>query len=389
MTPESTRTPGPDGSRYDVMRPGAGRKPADGVLGVDAAFDRVPAQDDVLLPQRQRLARRHEQLLAHEIDAGHELGDGVLDLDARVHLHEVVRAVLREQALDRPGGAVARSPRGVDRDLPDPRSQLRRDGGRRRLLDELLVATLDRAVALAEVDDVAVRVGEHLHLDVPRVLEVPLDVDRRVGEVRLPLAPGRRERRLRLVGRGDHLHPLAAAAGRRLHEQRVAELLPERDDLLCRVDRIGRAGDDRHACRLHAGARGGLVSHQLDRLGRRADPDGARLLDRAGERGVLGQEAISRMDGLGARPADGLDQLLDVEVALGRRAPAERVRLVRPGHVQRRPVGVGVHRDRPHAELAQSPEDADCDLPSIGDHDLGEHATYSPRRMSVQAEVVR
>ena len=27
-TPESTRTPGPAGSRYDVMRPGAGRNPA-------------------------------------------------------------------------------------------------------------------------------------------------------------------------------------------------------------------------------------------------------------------------------------------------------------------------------------------------------------------------
>ena len=69
----------------------------------------------------------------------------------------------------------------------DPLAQLGVDGGRGRLLDELLVAALDRAVALAEVDHVAVRVGEHLHLDVPRVLEVPLDVDGRVGEVRLPL----------------------------------------------------------------------------------------------------------------------------------------------------------------------------------------------------------
>ena len=53
------------------------------------------------------------------------------------------------------------------------------------------MAPLDRAVALAEVDDVAVRVGEHLHLDVARILEVALDVDVRVGEVRLPLAAAR------------------------------------------------------------------------------------------------------------------------------------------------------------------------------------------------------
>jgi hypothetical protein len=60
--------------------------------------------------------------------------------------------------------------------------------GRGRLLDDLLVAALDGAVALAEVDDVAVAVGEDLHLDVARVGQVALEVDRRVGEELLPLA---------------------------------------------------------------------------------------------------------------------------------------------------------------------------------------------------------
>ena len=94
------------------------------------------------------------------------------------------------------------------------------------------MATLDRAVALAEVDDVAVRIGEHLHLDVPRVLEVALDVDRRVGEVRLALPAGRLERALDLVGRANDLEALAAAARRRLDRERPAELVAERDDLL-------------------------------------------------------------------------------------------------------------------------------------------------------------
>ena len=86
-----------------------------------------------------------------------------------------------------PGRAVAGGARGVDGDLADPRAQRRVDGRRRRLLDELLVATLDRAVALAEEEHGAVRVGEDLRLDVARVLEVPLDVDGVVGEV--PAAP--------------------------------------------------------------------------------------------------------------------------------------------------------------------------------------------------------
>ena len=99
------------------------------------------------------------------------------------------------EPLDRPRRAVAGRPRRVDRDRPDTRAKLLVDRRRRRLLDQLLVPPLDRAVALAEVDDVAVRVGEHLHLDVSRILEVALDVDRRVGEVGLPLALGRLEAR--------------------------------------------------------------------------------------------------------------------------------------------------------------------------------------------------
>ena len=41
---------------------------------------------------------------------------------------------------------------------------------------------LERAVALEEVDDVAVLVAEHLHLDVPRLVEVLLDEDAAVLE---------------------------------------------------------------------------------------------------------------------------------------------------------------------------------------------------------------
>src|SRR4029079_7018939 len=96
---------------------------------------------------------------------GGHLGHAVLDLDARVHLEEEVLAVLGEQALDRPGPDVADRASGLDADLPDPLAQRLVDGRRGRLLDELLVAPLDRAVALAEVDRGPAAIGEHLDLD--------------------------------------------------------------------------------------------------------------------------------------------------------------------------------------------------------------------------------
>ena len=56
-----------------------------------------------------------------------------------------------------------------------------RERGSRCLLDELLVAALDRAVAIAQVHD-ALAVPEHLHLDVPPAAHEALEVDARIAE---------------------------------------------------------------------------------------------------------------------------------------------------------------------------------------------------------------
>ena len=100
------------------------------------------------------------------------------------------------------------------------------------LLDELLVTALDRAVTFAQVNDVAVRVREDLDFNVPRVFEVALDVDVRVGEVRLALAACGLVRAVGLARAGYDLEPLAAAAGRSLDRDRPAELLAEAADVL-------------------------------------------------------------------------------------------------------------------------------------------------------------
>ena len=192
------------------------------------------------------------------------------------------------------------------------------------------MAALDRAVALAEVDDVAVRVGEHLHLDVPRILEVALDVDAAVREVLLALALRRLERPLGLARLGDELHALAAAARGRLDDQRIADLLAERAAPPRRVSTgsvvPGMIGTPASP---HRRPRPRLRAHQLDRLARRADPDEPGVLDRPREAGVLGEEAVAGMDRLGARALRGLDDALADEVALRGRAGADQERLVR------------------------------------------------------------
>src|SRR6185436_6459709 len=60
------------------------------ILGVDAALDGVAAgREGALRIDREPLALRNSQLPVHEIDAGDNLRDRMLDLKARVHLQEV------------------------------------------------------------------------------------------------------------------------------------------------------------------------------------------------------------------------------------------------------------------------------------------------------------
>ena len=62
---------------------------------------------------------------------------------------------------------------------------------------------LDRALALEQVDDVAVVVGEDLDLDVARPLDQPLDVQRAVAERGRRLAPRRLNRVVELARVAD------------------------------------------------------------------------------------------------------------------------------------------------------------------------------------------
>ena len=95
--------------------------------------------------------------------------------------------------------------------------------------------------------------------------------------------------------------------------------------------------------------------------------------DGPGEVGVLGEEAVAGVHGVGAAALDDVEDGLGVEVALGRGLAAERVGLVGEADVQGVAVEVGVHGDGGDAELPAGADDPDGDLAPVGDQDLGEH----------------
>ena len=241
--------------------------------------------------------------------------------------------------------------------------------------------TLDRAVALAQVDHVAVGIREHLDLDVARILEIALDVHRRVGEVRLALSSRRFECALGLGRPGHDLQALAAAAGRGLDRERPAELLAEPDDLGRGGHRFGRPGHDRNAGCAHLFPRRGLRAHRLDRVAWRPDPDQPGSRDGPSERGVLGEKAVAGVDRLGAGAGGGVEDPLLVEVTPGGGTGPDQVSLVGRRNVQRGPVDLGVDGHGADPELAQRPKDADGNLAAVRYEDFRErsHRPYSPR----------
>ena len=199
-----------------------------------------------------------------------------------------------DDELDGAGADVADRAAERDRGLAHRGAARVVERGRRRLLDDLLVAALDRALALPQVHDVAVRVAEDLDLDVARPLDVALEQQRVVAE-----------RDSRLAARAlDRLGELA----RRARTTRMPLPPPPADALtssgkpmLARCVDAARSGRRRGSRAPPARRRSARCAWRPAccraariTLRRRPDEHEARLGDRLGERGVLGRGSRSR-----------------------------------------------------------------------------------------------
>ncbi len=272
----------------------------------------------------------------------------MLDLQTRVHLDEVPGRIGRElaaldQELDRPRALVADGPRAGDGRLRHLRPQPGRHARRRRLLDHLLVAPLQRAVALEEMHDVAVAVAEHLHLDVARPGDDLLQQHARIAEGRLRLALRALQRRGEVALRLHQPHAAAAAAGHRLDHHRIADALGFLGERLGALRIALVAGHHRHAGFGRDRLGLGLAAHAAHGLRARADEGDAGRAHGFGKVGVLGEKAVARMDAVGAGLLRRGDDLVDAQIALARR---DRARSPPPRRPARRTARAGRARRR-------------------------------------------
>lgn len=112
----------------------------------------------------------------------------MLDLDTRVDLDEVVAAHLVNQEFSSTGVAITHALGQLDSVGQNGLANLLREVRGGCDLDNFLMTTLDRAIALEEVDCVARTISQKLDFDVAGALEEPFDEDSTIAESRLGLA---------------------------------------------------------------------------------------------------------------------------------------------------------------------------------------------------------
>ena len=379
-TPVSTRMPGPDGSSSSAIRPGEGAKSRSGSSALSRASIACPISGGLLALEARSAG--DPDLRLHQVDAGGGLGDRVLDLQPGVHLEEGERLL---------AGVVQELHRGrahvADRERQPLRRRLEVVGlllvqeRRRGLLDHLLVAALHRAVADPERPGVAVAVGDHLHLDVPRARDQPLEEDHAAAEGPLGLVAGALVGVLQVGRAGHHPDPPATAAGGRLEHQRVPHLVGGRQRLLEGVDATPAPGRDRDADLLGDQLRPDLVAQLAHRLRARTDEGDAEAGAEVGEARVLRHEAPADPDRVRPRLDEGALEHGEVEVGPGR-GGTERVGDVRLPHEHGGGLGVGVERDGLDrlgaglaVEIAHRVDQPHGCFPAVDDRDTRERDT--------------
>ena len=305
----------------------------------------------------------------------------MLDLQPRVHFEKIEALVLSDDELHGAGRVVADGLGERDRLLAHFAARRRVDERARRFLHDFLVAALDRAFALAEMNDVAMLVAQDLDFDMARIDDEFLDEHAVVAEGGFGLGT-RARKTLGHLGLGMRdPHALAAAARRCLDHDRISDLVGDLQRVLGVGDHAEMPGNGGYFGSRRRLLALDLVAHGGDRLGIGSDEDDAGPRQRLGKSLALGEKAVAGMHRLGAGAFAGVDDLVDDQIAFGRRRRTDGHGLVGHFDVQRVAVGLGIDRNGCNSQAARGLDDPAGDLAAIGDQDTLEHAAIGTPRI--------
>src|SRR3990172_6593788 len=129
-----------------------------------------------------------------------------------VNLQKVEFPLLVHKKLDGPGIQVVYGARRLASHISHLLAQFGVKEGRRRFLEQFLVAALQGALTLTEVNHSAMAVGQDLELDVTGVQQQLLEIDVSVAKGRLGLTTGGVQKTGQVLRSLDFAHPFPAPA---------------------------------------------------------------------------------------------------------------------------------------------------------------------------------
>ena len=300
------------------------RKSVGRILGRDPALNRRSPHVHIALPTDpdligiQGISLCDFNLRLYNVDACHKLRHSMLHLNSRVHLDEIVISVLIQQELHRSGTAVIHMSCDFQRVLTDRRSLLFCQTQRRRELNYLLVSSLNRAVALEQMHDVALFVPQNLDLDVLRILQIFFDENVVVSE-RLRRFALRRPvliDDIRLVA--NHPHSTASAAGCRFQNHRVSAFISEFHGLILTMNRRLDARNCRNADFLRHKLGLDFVTQLIHHIRSRSDELDTCVLTGLSKIGVFRKETVSRVNRIYALRSGDFNYLVDSQIGVHR-----------------------------------------------------------------------
>ena len=210
-------------------------------------------------------------------------------------------------------------------------------------------------------------VAENLHFDMASVANELFKVEPAISEGCLGLGGGLIERCAKRFDGFRDADATSAAARRSLDHDGKADFLRELPRFIKICNAAFGTGHDRHARALRRTARRGLVAHGSDRLAFRTDEDQPGRLYRFREDGILGEKAVTRMNGVRAGRLGRGKNRFDVEIGFRRLERTDIDRFVRHANRQRVGVGCAVNLNGFDAKLPRRALNAHGYLAAIGD----------------------
>ena len=225
------------------------------------------------------------------------------------------------------------------------------DENRRSLFHDFLVTALHGTFAFAQMNDISMLVTKNLELDVMRLFNELLQINRVVAKGRQRFALGSGISFFHFFDTVDEAHTLSTTAHRSFQHHRVSDLIAKFYGFFHTFQIVLCAGNNGYSRLDHFDTGSNFIPHGFHCFRIRSDKDDSFFLTSTGEGSILGQEAVTRMDGVRMGCFRHFDDFFYIQITLFGCCRPYAISFVCIKHMLRGPICFGEDSDTRYLHL--------------------------------------